>query len=271
MSFSIGEQCRLVGNARTQNGYALIEAMIAVGLIAIATAGMLAVMSNFANMQILADVKNEITNQLFELRTALSDPNTCKGNFAGIRLTGGTTAVDRTLRPLRAGSTTDLDSQSRLTPAPGSGVRVAAAGYRLIQTAVQNVYHLEVNFASEVKIGNQNFFRNISIHLIANDGVISECSSSGGTDMAGLCKSLDGVFEAATGKCDVMGPACAKMGGELQADGKCRMRPTSCETSRFSQTVPSGAVRSNVGNCGARELCIDGTWVMLNPGNCDDN
>lgn len=220
-------------------GFALFEAMIAVSMIAISTAGMLAVMSNFANMQLLAEIKNEITNQVFELRVALSDPRTCKANFAGVTLTGGTTAISRTLHPLQVGSEDALDLATRLTPPPGSGVRVAAVGYRLIQTPVTKVYQLEVQFASEARLATQSFYRNISMSVDSVDGVTTDCNSAGGIpNTAGLCRSFNGAYDASSGKCDVIGPVCAKLGGQIDGGGNCTMPSSS--NSNMSCQVMSG-------------------------------
>lgn len=255
-----------VGNRQT--GFGLVEAVIAIGVLAVATVGMLSLVSSLTNMQTLAEIRSEIVNQVFELRTALSDPNVCRANFGGVVLTGGTTSITKTLHPLRDGSTTVLNTAVSLLPPVSSGVRVQAESYKLIRTATSNVFNLQVNFVNASKVGTSSLFRNIAIRVSAPSGTILDCSSAEGEPgMASTCPALGGIYDSATGKCDILSPTCARFNGVFDAAKKtCSILGSSAgNLADCSATEKSGSTRQEMDACGGHStsLCVNGKWVLI--------
>lgn len=163
-----------------QSGFSLVSIMIALAIGSVGIYVSMEIVRSINTTLNFANASNEVNNQLYEARVALTDPATCLKNFigAGVNLSQGTFALSQPLRPILP--TGELNMQARLFPdQDGSpGLKAYAISQKLIRhPTIANLVNLSVEFESR-SFATKTVLRPIPLYVTTDaGGAITACTA----------------------------------------------------------------------------------------------
>lgn len=178
-----------------QKGFSLVSAMVSVVVAGAAILTYLAIIRSITATLNLSNAQYEVGNQLFEVKSALTDPATCIANFPGVNFSSGTVGVAGPLRPLSP-SGTGLNPAMTLLPNVGAqpGVRAYVARIRIYRNpAVPTVAELMLEFSS-ASFPTGSISRNVPLNVtVDGTGLMTACTAGSGSLLSTLPPG-DGVI-----------------------------------------------------------------------------
>lgn len=200
---------------KSQDGFSVIEMLVAVGLMSIVTLGVMTVWGNVSDSQKSVAALQDVSSFETRLKKLMADEVICKNNFGGKNMPAVSTSA-----------TSDQLAITRIETTPGGTIvfdqntkrgegRVDITGMRIINqymfTPTKAVANLEIDYKDT---SNRTYKRNMPIIFVIN-----------AANKIVTCSGNTVIIESAT-----ISTACEVMSGGTmfydQATNKCKLYPT---------------------------------------------